>query len=158
MGETDHRSEDDKEHPVDLEEAKCASESQEASKRSKRKESKKLAKENKEPKSKKRKRDHGERSSAPTVQSEPVLDNSSSLSIGPNQAIISTVSKVDFFASLLASEGQKPAVGTIHTAGKKVEEKKKDTNWTCQKCSTSNQSNAHQCTKCKAIKRLTLYR
>ena len=158
MGGADHCSEDDKEYTVSQEEAKYTSESEEATKRSKRKESKKLAKENKAPKSKKQKRDHGERSSASIVQSVQVPDNTSIQIVAPNEPIVTAVSKVDFFASLAASEGQKPAVGTVHTAGKKVEKEKKDSNWTCQKCSTSNQNNAHQCHKCKAIKRLTLYR
>ena len=157
MSGVDDCSENDKEHSVAQEEAKYTSDSEKASKRSKRKESKKLAKENKAPKSKKQKRDHGERSSASILQSEPVLANSTQ-SIEPNEPIVAAVSKIDFFASLAASESQKPAVGTIHTAGKKVEKEKKDSNWTCQKCSTSNQNNAHECHKCKAIKRLTLYR
>lgn len=150
--------EDDKKYSASPEEAKYTSESEEASKRSRRKESKKLAKENKAPKSKKQKRDHGDRSSESVVQSEPVVDNSEIQSIEPNEPIVTVVSKVDFFANLAAAENQKPAVGTIHTAGKKDKEVKKDSNWTCQKCSTSNQNNAHQCTKCRAIKRLTLYR
>lgn len=151
-------SEDDEKLLPSPQEAKYTSESEEASKRSRRKESKKLAKENKAPKSKKQKRDHGGRSSESNVQSEPVVDISAIRTIERNEPIVTVVSKVDFFASLAAAENQKPAVGTIHTAGKKDKEVKKDSNWTCQKCSTANQSNAHQCTKCRAIKRLTLYR
>ena len=68
------------------------------------------------------------------------------------------VTKVDFFASLVALESLKPAVGTIHTVAKKIEAEKKTGSWTCPKCSTSNMNNSHQCHKCKAIKRMTEYR
>ena len=68
------------------------------------------------------------------------------------------LSKVDFFASLAALESQKPAVGTIHTVGKKPEAEKKTGSWDCPKCSTSNLLNSHQCHKCKAMKRMTEYR
>lgn len=68
------------------------------------------------------------------------------------------LSKVDFFASLAALESQKPAVGTIHTVGKKPEAEKKTGSWDCPKCSTTNLLNSHQCHKCKAMKRMTEYR
>ena len=68
------------------------------------------------------------------------------------------ISHIDFFASLTAVENKKPAVGTVHTVGKKPEAEKKTGSWNCPKCSTSNMNNSHQCHKCKAIKRMTEYR
>lgn len=74
------------------------------------------------------------------------------------KAFVAPLSHVDFFASLTALENLKPSVGTVHTVGKKPDAEKKTGRWDCPKCSTSNMNNAHQCHKCKAIKRMTEYR
>jgi hypothetical protein len=142
--------------------SKRDSEYDEGDEKSSRKKSKKSSKEHKSHKEKREKKTRIEDDSfelkKPLNEMSSVIESTESSNINPVKVDVVQVSKVDFFANLASSESQKPAVGTVHTIGKKVDKTKKDSNWTCPKCSTSNQNNSHQCHKCKAIKRMTEYR
>jgi hypothetical protein len=75
---------------------------------------------------------------------------------------IAATSKSDFFSKLLAKEKRAPPVGTFHATGKKSDSQgsgsDSSTDWLCPKCNTSNYSHSHQCQKCKAVKRMTVWR
>mmetsp|Transcript_33914 Transcript_33914/g.32358 ORF Transcript_33914/g.32358 Transcript_33914/m.32358 type:complete len:180 (-) Transcript_33914:695-1234(-) len=95
-----------------------------------------------------------------TIKSEAESAKIESIALEAESSKIKAValSKAEFFANLLSTESQKPPVGTSHAAAKKEKEAKKTGSWICQKCENSNFNNAHECNKCKSIKRLTEYR
>lgn len=142
--------------------SKRDAENMEEDAKSAKKKSKKSSKEHKSQKEKRQKRSHIEDKlcdrETPAQEICSGSENTESSNRNPVKAEVAQLSKVDFFANLVSSESQKPAVGTVHTVGKKVDKTKKGSDWTCPKCSTSNQNNSHQCHKCKAIKRMTEYR
>lgn len=91
-------------------------------------------------------------------EAESVKIESIALEVESNKIKAVALSKAEFFANLLSLESRKPLVGTCHAAAKKEKEAKKTGSWICQKCENSNFNNAHECNKCKSIKRLTEYR
>jgi hypothetical protein len=144
------------------------------------KKSKKHKKEKKTKKEKKRRRDsdddgnegarEGENIKRPTWSTTEQAQTESNVSI-PNTTTGCTgdsvkpekTSKSAFFANLLAQEMKKPATGTVHAVGKKdpilsISQAMKPGDWTCQKCSANNMKEALQCSKCRAMKRLSTYR
>jgi hypothetical protein len=80
----------------------------------------------------------------------------------PPEVTTTATSKSDFFAKLFAKEKLAPPVGTFHATGKKSDEAhaphESTTDWLCPKCNTSNYRHSHQCQKCKAVKRLSVWR
>lgn len=153
----------DNNETISRKKSKRDSEYDEGDVKSSKKKSKKSSKEHKTHKEKRQKKAHTEdiifELNKPLQEVSSVIENTvSSKNINAVMVDAVQLSKVDFFANLASSESKKPAVGTIHAGGKKVDQVKKDSNWTCPKCSTSNQNNSHQCHKCKAIKRMTEYR
>lgn len=152
----------DNNETISSKKSKRDSEYDEGDVKSLKKKGKKSSKDHKTQKEKRQKKAHTEEIifelNKPLQEVNSVIENTVSSNINAVMVDAVQLSKVDFFANLASSESQKPAVGTIHTVGKKVDNTKKDSNWTCPKCSTSNQNNSHQCHKCKAIKRMTEYR
>jgi hypothetical protein len=87
--------------------------------------------------------------------------NDTENSTTPVAVIAGGIKKLEFFANLVAQELKKPGVGTMHAVGKKdteINANSKPGDWNCQKCSTKNFREATQCTKCKAMKRMTVFR
>lgn len=157
---TSNSVERDSNRTISSKKSKRDSEYDEGDEKSSKKKSKKSSKEHKSEKRQKKTRIDDERLDLkkPMLEVSSVTENTESSNTHPVKADVVQLSKIDFFANLASSEGQKPAVGTVHNTAKKVDKTKKDSDWTCPKCSTSNQNNSHQCHKCRAIKRMTEYR
>lgn len=138
------------------------------------KRNKKIKKNKKKSKSKKADKDHSSKKKRKRYDSSSDSDSSSEFSRKASKRAISPIpeepiapsaaaKKTDFFASLLAAENKKGPLGTVHFLGRDKNTVLESTqkgkgDWECPKCSTTNYKHSIQCTKCKAMKRLSEYR
>ena len=128
-----------------------------------RKKEKKARKRDRKAQKHAKKREHsvGMEDASPGMQQEGLMRKKARAEMGGDASSSSTSGgALSFFAQLHREEAQKPALGTIHAAGRTVSEAraKASTDWECQKCGESNFSNSADCRKCHALKRLTTYR
>ena len=129
-------------------------------KKHKKNKSKKSEKDKDHKKKKKRKRyDSSSGSDSSSEDGQKLAKITAVEPIAPSAA----ATKTDFFASLLAAESKKAPLGTIHFLGRDKNDCLQSTqkgkgDWECPKCSTVNYKHSIQCTKCKAMKRLSEYR
>ena len=137
------------------------------------KRNKKVKKNKKKSKSKKVDKDHSKKKRK-RYDSSSDSDSSDEVSSKISKRVTSPISqepiapsaaakKTDFFASLLAAENKKGPLGTVHFLGRDKNTVLESTqkgkgDWECPKCSTTNYKHSIQCTKCKAMKRLSEYR
>lgn len=104
-----------------------------------------------------------------------VLDSKNGVSLGSelkldgkNESVapisVENVSKWDFFSMLQKSESLQPKVGSVHAKPKHTPSSitstvsKESQDWICPKCSTSNPKYSIECSRCRAIKRLSEFR